>query len=434
MNKRIYIETYGCQMNEADTEIIRTILKEQNFNFVNNEKDADIVLLNTCTVRDNADRKEINRVKFLKYKYPHLLIGVLGCLATNMKDNLLDDKWKVDFHAGPDSYRKLPDIIKNVYETGKKEFDTTLSDYETYSEIYPSRVDNFNACIAIMRGCNNYCSYCIVPYVRGRERSRDYKSIIKEIKKLVLDGCSQITLLGQNVNSYDFEEKNFTDLIKMISDIGGIKRIRFMSPHPKDLSQELINIMAERDNICNHIHLPLQAGNNRILKMMNRTYTKEKFCDLVEYIRSLIPDIVITTDIIIGFPTETESEYLDTLDVVKKVRFDSAFIFKYSPRAHTKAAENYPDDVSEQEKKRRIIEINEIQREISFQKNKNHIDEIQEIIVSQKGTKKDKNKYQGRNEGNKLVIFPAANCEVGDYVKVKITSATTNILKGVIET
>mgnify|MGYP003970683995 CR=1 FL=1 len=192
--------------------------------------------------------------------------------------------------------------------------------------------------------------------------------------------------------------------------------------------------MAERDNICNHIHLPLQAGNNRILKMMNRTYTKEKFCDLVEYIRSLIPDIVITTDIIIGFPTETESEYLDTLDVVKQVRFDSAFIFKYSPRAHTKAAENYPDDVSEQEKKRRIIEINEIQREISFQKNKNHIDEIQEIIVSQKGTKKDKNKYQGRNEGNKLVIFPAANCEVGDYVKVKITSATTNILKGVIET
>tara|TARA_A100001015_G_scaffold290469_1_gene363507 strand:+ start:453 stop:1772 length:1320 start_codon:yes stop_codon:yes gene_type:complete len=429
--KKVFIETYGCQMNVYDTELIKSILSKDGFEIATQELGADIVMLNTCSVRDNANRKIYNRVHEIKHANNEALIGVLGCMATNFKTDLLENsKLKIDFIAGPDSYKSLPGLIHSLKSSGEKQYDVTLSEFETYSDVYPSRQGGVNAWIAIMRGCNNFCTFCVVPYTRGRERSRDPFNVVDEVKRLVADGYKQVTLLGQNVNSYKHEQYDFTDLMKMVSDVEGVERIRYTSPHPKDFPQKLIKLMSERENICNQIHMPLQAGNDRVLHKMNRSYTKQEFLNLVDEIRNIIPDISISTDIILGFPTETEEEFLDTVDVVEKVEFDSAFIFKYSERPNTRAAQKFPDDVSEAVKKDRIIRLNDIQNTISMKKNNNLIGTTQNILIEDLKTKRSEDEVQGRTDCNRIVIVPKTNQRLGETLPVKITAATRNVLKG----
>lgn len=430
----VFIETYGCQMNEYDTELVKTILKNESFQVVENELDAGVVMLNTCSVRDNANRKVYNRVHKIRQardKGDKVLVGILGCMATNFKTALLDDKGlKIDFIAGPDSYKELPNLIRDSRDTGEKKYDVTLSEFETYSDVYPTRESGVNAWIAIMRGCNNYCTFCVVPFTRGRERSRSPESVVDEVKRLVDNGFEQVTLLGQNVNSYSHEDGDFADLMARVSDVDGIKRIRFTSPHPKDFPRKLLRVMAERDNICNQIHMPLQAGNTRVLHKMNRTYSKEEFYGLVDEVREIMPEITMSTDIIVGFPTESPEDFEDTLEVVRRVEFDSAFIFKYSERPGTTASRNFPDDVSEAEKKRRIILLNEVQDEISYRKNLAQVGQRQLVLVEKVGTKKDVNQVASRNEGNQLVMFQNPGCSVGDWLELEIVSATPHVLKG----
>ena len=390
-------------------------------------------MLNTCSVRDNANRKIYNRVHEIKHANQNALIGVLGCMATNFKTDLLDNKnLKIDFIAGPDSYKELPHLIQNCSDFGKKQYDVTLSEFETYSDVYPSRNGGVNAWIAIMRGCNNFCTFCVVPYTRGRERSRDPHNIVEEVERLVSDGFKQVTLLGQNVNSYKVDGYDFTDLMKMVSDVPGVERIRYTSPHPKDFPRKLLKLMAERDNICKQIHMPLQAGNDRILKKMNRSYTKNEFLGLVDEVREFMPNVSLSTDIILGFPSETDHEYMDTVDVVKAVEFDSAFIFKYSERPNTRAAQKFPDDISEEDKKVRIIHLNDIQNEISQRKNMSLIGTDQQILIESLKTKRSDNEIQGRTDCNRIVICEKGDEKLGELKNVKITAATRNVLKGTL--
>lgn len=433
-SKSVFIETYGCQMNVYDTELVKTILKDADYAVVPEEASADIVMLNTCSVRDNANRKIYNRVHEIKAANENALIGILGCMATNFKTDLLENKrLGIDFIAGPDSYKHLPMLIDSARETGSKTYDVTLSEFETYSDIYPTRDGNVNAWIAIMRGCNNFCTFCVVPYTRGRERSRDPHNIVEEVKRLVADGHKQVTLLGQNVNSYKVEGYDFADLMKMVSDVPGVERIRFTSPHPKDFPIKLLTLMAERPNICKQVHMPLQAGNDRVLDVMNRTYTQAEFLDLIKTTRDIMPNVTITTDIIVGFPTETAEEFEDTMKVVELAQFDSAFTFKYSERPNTRAAKRFPDDVSEDEKTRRIMKLNELQHAITLQKNLDHIGQIHQVLIDEATTKKSSEHMQGRNDGNKIVIIPKSDeLKVGDLVQVKITGATKNALQGIL--
>jgi tRNA-2-methylthio-N6-dimethylallyladenosine synthase len=433
MKQHVFIETYGCQMNVYDSELVKTILTNDGYTCVSEIDQANIVLLNTCSVRDNANRKVYNRVHEIKRaKNNNVLIGVLGCMATNFKTDLLENnRLHIDFIAGPDSYKQLPTLIHEAAQNGKKSFDVTLSEYETYSDVMPTRQDGVNAWIAIMRGCNNFCTFCVVPYTRGRERSRDPLNIIEEVKHLVSQGYKQVTLLGQNVNSYHFDRYDFTDLMAMVSDVEGLKRVRFTSPHPKDFPIKLLKLMSKRDNLCKSVHMPLQAGNNRILEKMNRTYTKEEFYNLIDQTREIMPDVTITTDIIVGFPTETDQEFADTVEVVERVGFDSAFIFKYSERPNTRAAKHFKDDVSETDKTQRIIRLNDLQHEISLKKNLAQIGQIQDVMIDQLTTKKSNDYFQGRNDGNTIVILPKSHLyTIGDVIPVKIHSATKNALQG----
>ena len=430
-SKRVYIETYGCQMNVYDSELVKTIMeKGEKFIFVDDEDKADIVLLNTCAVRENAYNKvrgKLGELKKRKAENKKFKVGVLGCMAQNLKDDLMKGALKADFVAGPDSYRELPVLAD---PTQSATYAWSLSEYETYEDLYPRREDGINAWLAIMRGCDNFCSFCVVPYTRGRERSRSVLSVVKETEQLVKDGFKQVSLLGQNVNSYRFEDTDFAGLINEVSKVNGIERIRFTSPHPKDFPVELLDIIAENPKVCRQIHLPLQAGSTRVLDLMNRTYTKEEYLDLVRLIREKIPDIVLTTDIIIGFPTETEEDFEETFNLIKEVEFDSAFIFKYSERKGTIAARKYPDDVPEEEKTARIVRLNELQNEISHLKNRAHIGEIHDVLIEEETTKRSAEKGQGRNDGNKIVIFDLQGHKIGETVSVKITDATTNILRG----
>ena len=429
--KKVFIETYGCQMNVYDTELVKSILLNGEFAITETQEDADIMMLNTCSVRDNANRKIYNRVHEIKQRNANTKIGILGCMATNFKTDLLENKsLKIDFIAGPDSYKTLPALISNLYDSGEKQYDVTLSEFETYSDIYPTRNDGINAWIAIMRGCNNFCTFCVVPYTRGRERSRSPESIVDEVKQLVADGYKQVTLLGQNVNSYKHEDSDFTDLVRMVSDVEGIERIRYTSPHPKDFPRKLLTLMAERDNICKQIHMPLQAGNDRVLHKMNRTYTKQEFLDLVKEVRDIMPDVSFSTDIILGFPTETDDEFDDTVAVVKEVEFDSAFIFKYSERPNTRAAMKFPDDVPEEVKKQRIIQLNDIQNEISLKKNQAKIGQTETVFIEELSTKKSDQEIQGRTDCNRIVILEKGDEKIGDKIQVRITNATRNVLKG----
>ncbi len=430
---RVFLETYGCQMNEYDSELIRAILTKENYTFVASGEEADVIMLNTCSVREGANLKIYNRIHELKreVKGKQVLVGILGCMATNFRQELLKNpRLDIDFIAGPDSYKKLPQLIRDANLTGEKTFDVTLSEFETYSDVYPSRKEGVNAWLAVMRGCDNFCTFCVVPYTRGRERSRAPENVVAEVKQLAAEGFKQITFLGQNVNSYKYEEADFADLLDAASRVEGIERIRFTSPHPKDFPEKLLRLIAKNPKLCKHIHLPLQAGNSRVLDMMNRTYTQEEYLALVDKVRALIPNVTLTTDIIVGFPTETDDEFEDTVKVMNTVQFDSAFIFNYSVRPGTAAEKKFVDDVSQEEKKKRIVRLNDLQKEISLKKNRDHIGEIQSVLIDSLGSPKYPDTFQGRTDGNKLVVFPAGDYERGQFVDVKITGATPHALKG----
>ncbi len=425
-----YIETYGCQMNEYDSELVRSILKKGGYGEVEEPEKADVVLLNTCSVREHAHNKvhgRLQRLQRLRAEKP-LVIGVLGCMAQNLKMDLLENSIYVDLVAGPDSYRNLPRLIDEAREGNGSAVAIDLSEFETYDDIYPERKEGVNAWIAVMRGCDNFCSFCVVPYARGRERSRPLESVVDETHGLVSAGYTQVTLLGQNVNSYDHNGHSFADLMTATAEVPGIKRVRFTSPHPGDFPDDLLATIRDNPLVCKHIHLPLQAGSDRILEMMRRKYKASEFMALADRMRNMIPEVTLTTDIILGFPTETREEFEETLAVMKRVKFDSAFIFNYSERKGTVAERRWSDDVPAEEKKYRITLANEIQKEISLKQNERHIGETHEILVEAL-SKRNENEWYGRTDGNKMAIFRRTDEKVGDYVKVRITDASPNTLK-----
>ncbi|MCA9392835.1 MAG: tRNA (N6-isopentenyl adenosine(37)-C2)-methylthiotransferase MiaB [Candidatus Omnitrophica bacterium] len=420
-------------MNEYDTELVRAILTKADYAFTQDEAQADIIMLNTCAIREHAHRKVYGRVHKILHDRAGapVKIGILGCMATNLRTELFEDRGlKIDFIAGPDSYKRLPQLISESYGEGKP-FDLTLSEFETYSDVYPKREGGVNAWIAVMRGCNNFCTFCVVPYTRGRERSRSVANIVEEAERLAADGFKQITLLGQNVNSYRHEEHDFADLMAAVAKVKGIERIRFTSPHPKDFPDKFLEVMAANENICKQIHLPLQAGSDRILELMNRTYTQNEFLKLVDNIRAKVPGIALSTDVIVGFCTETDEEFEQTLKVMREVEFDSAFMFKYSQRKGTIASRKMEDDVPEAIKTERIVTLNELQREIMEKLNARHVGQTMSIMIEKKGTRKSDDNFLGRADNNKLVTISKGDYQVGDIVPAVITGASPHQLRGV---
>ena len=424
MSNKYFIETYGCQMNVADSELVSSQLEKIGYENSDKIENADLIFLNTCSIREKAEETVHNRLDslhYLKKNNPKLLIGVIGCMAQNLKNELLASKPYVDIILGPDSYRKLTKIIENRKSDLNHIVDTKLSKFEVYEDMLPSRNGGVNAWVSIMRGCDKFCTFCIVPFTRGRERSRSIESISNEVEKAVSEGYSEITLLGQNVNSYIRPEGDFVTLIDKIANVEGVKRIRYTSPHPKDISEDLIKTMVKYSNICNYVHLPLQAGSNRVLKLMNRNYTKEEFLDLVDLIRTHMPDCSISTDIIVGFPGETDDEFRETLEIVNKVRFDFAYMFKYSSRPGTKAAE-YTNQIDEETKQNRLAELIEIQNSIRLEVNKERVGSVQKVLI-EKESKKSKEFWSGRTDGNVWTILKKGSESVGDIVDVVITDA-----------
>ena len=432
MNKNhVYIETYGCQMNLADSELIMGILKKQGYEITKQIEDANVILLNTCSVRENAEEKIFHRLdhlKNVKKKNPSAVIGVLGCMAERLRKNLIEEKKIVDVVVGPDEYRRLPEYIEFAFG-GEKGIGVKLSRTETYEDIEPYREDGISAWIAVMRGCDKFCSFCVVPFTRGRERSRSLNSVVDEIKKLSERGFKEVILLGQNVNSYNDGNYDFADLLAACALVDKNMRIRFTTSHPQDLSDKLLYTIAEHENICNYIHLPVQSGSNRILELMNRTYTIEHYLNLIDKARKIIPGVSFSTDIIAGFPTETEEDHKMTLNVMNQVRYDGAYMFKYSPREGTKAY-NMKDDVPEEIKLRRLNEIIELQQKISYEINQQLINK-EEIILVEGFSKKSEEFLSGRTDTNKVVVIPKKdNIKIGDYVRVKINRATSATLFG----
>tara|TARA_Y100000994_G_scaffold1830_1_gene2012 strand:- start:1113 stop:2438 length:1326 start_codon:yes stop_codon:yes gene_type:complete len=429
--KKFALETYGCQMNVADSELVEGILTNLGLEKTSDYDEADAIFLNTCAIRENAETKvhsKLGNLQKIKLNKPHLIIGVLGCMAQNLKDDLLKNKPYVDIILGPDSYRKIPDLINRHVTDNKSIVDTKLSRYEVYENLFPSRGDTFNAWVSIMRGCDKFCSFCIVPFTRGRERSRSVESIVEEVKKAVDQGFVEITLLGQNVNSYNFEGKSFSDLLLDVSDIDGVKRIRYTSPHPQDINEELLEVMASRQNICNYVHFPMQSGSNEVLKRMNRTYTREHFYDMALKIRKIMPNCGLSTDIIVGFPGETDDQYRETLDLMEAIKFNSAFTFKYSPRPYTKA-EQFSDQISEQVKKDRLDEMLILQRKHTLELNQKMVGSFQKVLI-EKESKKSNMHWAGRTDSNEWVIIEKNNSNIKDIVPVEITGATGVILHG----
>ena len=429
--KKFALETYGCQMNVADSELVEGILTNLGLEKTANYDEADAIFLNTCAIRENAETKvhsKLGNLHKIKLNKPHLIIGVLGCMAQNLKDDLLKNKPYVDIILGPDSYRKIPDLINRHVKNNKSIVDTKLSRYEVYENLFPSRGDTFNAWVSIMRGCDKFCSFCIVPFTRGRERSRSVESVIEEVKKAVDQGFVEITLLGQNVNSYNFEGKSFSDLLLAVSDINGVKRIRYTSPHPQDINVELLEVMASRKNICNYVHFPMQSGSNEVLKRMNRTYTREHFYDMAMKIREIMPNCGLSTDIIVGFPGETDEQFRETLDLMEAIKFNSAFTFKYSPRPYTKA-EQFSDHISEDIKKSRLDEMLILQRKHTLELNQNMVGTFQQVLI-EKESKKSNLHWAGRTDSNEWVIIEKNNSNIKDIVPVEISDATGVILHG----
>jgi tRNA-2-methylthio-N6-dimethylallyladenosine synthase len=429
--KKFALETYGCQMNVADSELVEGILTNLGLEKTANYDEADAIFLNTCAIRENAETKvhsKLGNLHKIKLNKPHLIIGVLGCMAQNLKDDLLKNKPYVDIILGPDSYRKIPDLINRHVKDNKSIVDTKLSRYEVYENLFPSRGDTFNAWVSIMRGCDKFCSFCIVPFTRGRERSRSVESVVEEVKKAVDQGFVEITLLGQNVNSYNFEGKSFSDLLLAVSDINGVKRIRYTSPHPQDINVELLEVMASRKNICNYVHFPMQSGSNEVLKRMNRTYTREHFYDMAMKIREIMPNCGLSTDIIVGFPGETDEQFRETLDLMEEIKFNSAFTFKYSPRPYTKA-EQFSDHISEDIKKSRLDEMLILQRKHTLELNQNMVGTFQQVLI-EKESKKSNLHWAGRTDSNEWVIIEKNNSNIKDIVPVEISDATGVILHG----
>ena len=437
--KKLYIETYGCQMNVADSEVVASVMQMAGYETTESLDEADAVFLNTCSVRDNAEQKIYHRLDALdaiKRKRP-LIIGVLGCMAERVKDDLLQNH-HADLVAGPDAYLSLPDLIAQA-ETGHKAINIELSTSETYRDVVPQRLHGakIGGFVSIMRGCNNFCHYCIVPYTRGRERSRDVESILREVRDLRDRGFKEVTMLGQNVNSYRLENLDgldnldFPRLLRRVAEEAPEMRIRFTTSHPKDMSDETLRVIAEMPNVCKHIHLPVQSGSDRILKLMNRKYTREWYMGRVEAIRRIIPDCGLSTDIFVGYHSETEEDHQLSLSLMREVGYDSAFMFKYSERPGTYASKHLPDDVPEEEKIRRLNELIALQTEISAQQNKK--DEGKEFDVLIEGfSKRSREQLMGRTEQNKAVVMPKAGHHVGETVRVKITGSTSATLLGEI--
>jgi tRNA-2-methylthio-N6-dimethylallyladenosine synthase len=434
--KKLHIETYGCQMNTADSEVVASILSTQ-FEITDQQKEADLVLINTCSVRDNAEqriRKRLREIGALKKKNPNLIIGLLGCMAERIKEQLLSEEKALDFIAGPDAYRSLPQLIETASQ-GKLSFNVLLSEEETYDDIAPIRYDGngISAFIPIMRGCNNFCTYCVVPYTRGRERSRDPQTIIHEATQLVENGYKEVTLLGQNVNSYFWSEEgnriDFANLMEKVALISPLLRVRFATSHPKDISDKLIQTIAKYENICKYIHLPVQSGSSAVLKKMNRVYDRDYYLERINTIKKLIPDCALSTDILSGFCGETEQDHQDTLSIMKEVGYSSAFMFKYSVREGTKAHEKFEDDVPEAVKAKRLDEIIALQQELSLLNNQQDIGKVFKVLVEGVSKRSDKKMF-GRNSQNKVCVFPRGESQKGDYVSVKVINCTTGTLLG----
>jgi len=431
MNMNIYIETYGCQMNVADTELIKTILNRAGHKVVENPEDANIFFMNTCSIRENAENKIIHRldnIKPLKQKKEQFIVGILGCMAEKVRDNFIKNYPIVDIVVGPDEYRNLPQYIDKALQGGKG-IGVKLSRVETYDDIIPTRDNNLLAQISIMRGCDKFCSYCVVPFTRGRERSRNFDSIINEIKQLAEQGYKEVTLLGQNVNSYRFENKDFADLLEAAAVAAPKMRIRYTTSHPIDLSDKLLEVMAKYDNICKYLHLPVQSGSNRILQLMNREYTIEHYLRIIEKAKTLMPDIAISTDIIAGFCTETDEDHLATLNLMNAVKYDGAYMFKYSPRENTKAYKMV-DDIPDIIKTRRLQEIIDLQQKHSLENNQKLVGQKQ-IILVEDFSKKSNNYVIGRTDNNKSTIVELnGNIKFGDLIEVEIEKVTSATLFG----
>lgn len=439
MKPLLFIETYGCQMNFADSEILVSILKDW-YDATQDYARADLILVNTCSIRDHAEQRVFNRLKefaALKKKRPGMRLGIVGCMAERLKEQLLDSDLDIDLVVGPDAYRSLPRLLARV-EAGQKGIDTLLSEEETYQDIMPVRLgsNRISAFISIMRGCQNYCSYCVVPYTRGKERSRDAGTIVDEAGSLVEQGYKEVTLLGQNVNSYRNGDVDFAELMRRVASVSPSLRVRFSTSHPKDLSDELIAVMAEYPNVCKSIHLPVQSGSSAMLKKMNRKYDRDWYLDRIRAIRKAMPDCGISTDIIAGFCGETEEDHRQTLSLMEEVGYDFAFMFKYSERPGTFASRHYPDDIPEEVKLRRLNEIISLQQKLSHESNKRDVGKCFEVLVEGE-SKKDKAQYFGRNSQNKVVVFDnpvlpsgVSRYRVGDYVEAEVQGCTPATLLG----
>jgi len=433
--KKLLIETYGCQMNVADSEVIASVMKMAGYETCENLDEANAILLNTCSVRDNAEQKILNRLEALnavkqKRGKGGLIVGVVGCMAERVKDDLIE-RHHVDLVAGPDSYLTLPDLFAAA-EVGEKAINIELSTTETYKDVLPTRIhaNHVSGFVSIMRGCNNFCHYCIVPYTRGRERSRDVESILNEVRDLQERNYKEVTLLGQNVNSYQCGEVSFPMLLRKVAESFPKMRIRFTTSHPKDMSDETLQVIADCPNVCRHIHLPVQSGSNRILKLMNRKYTREWYLDRVAAIRRIVPDCGLTTDIFVGYHSETEEDHQMSLSLMREVSYDSAFMFRYSERPGTYASKHLPDDVPEETKLRRLNEMIALQNELSAESYKKDIGKEFEILVE--GTsKRSREQLFGRTQQNKVVVFDRGNHHVGDFVRVRITDSSSATLKGI---
>ena len=435
--KNLYIETYGCQMNVADSEVVASIMKMADYEVCDNIDNADAVFLNTCSVRDNAEQKIYSRLEAmnsLRKKKGGLIVGVLGCMAERVQQDLLDNH-HADLVAGPDSYLSLPELIAQA-EAGHKAMNVELSTTETYRDVVPQRIcgAKIGGFVSIMRGCNNFCHYCIVPYTRGRERSRDVESILREVKDLRDRGFKEVTLLGQNVNSYLWQTDNgesisFPVLLARVAETVPEMRVRFTTSHPKDMSDETLHVIAKYSNVCKHIHLPVQSGSNRILHLMNRKYTREWYLDRVAAIHRIIPDCAISTDIFVGYHSETEEDHQESLSLMREVGYDSAFMFKYSERPGTYASKHLPDDIAEEEKIRRLNEMIQLQTELSAAANKRDEGKTFDVLV-EGFSKRSREQLCGRTSQNKMVVFDKGNHHVGDIVKVRITGSTSATLFG----
>ena len=436
--KKLFIETYGCQMNVADSEVVASIMEMDGYNLCEKLEDADAVFINTCSIRDNAEQKIYSRLQYfnaLRRKNKRLIVGVLGCMAERVKDELIKD-YQVDLVVGPDAYLDLPNLVGAV-ERGEKAINVNLSLTETYKKIIPARIggNHISGFISIMRGCNNFCSYCIVPYTRGRERSRDPESILRELCDLKQRKFKEVTLLGQNVNSFRFENENgeivtFPKLLAMVAEVAGPRmRIRFTTSHPKDMSDEILETIARYSNICKHIHLPVQSGSSRILKLMNRKYTREWYLERIAAIKRIIPDCGITTDLFSGFHSETEEDFAETLSLMREVGFDASFMFKYSERPGTYASKNLSDNIAEEIKVERLQRMIDLQNELSAQSNKRDMGKIFEVLV-EGFSKRSREDLFGRTEQNKVVVFPKKTHHIGEFVQVRIIDSSSATLLG----